>query len=415
MDIGIIGGGASGMILASKLKNLNVTILERNSKLGKKLSLTGNGKCNFTNKDFNNLDNIYNNEFAIQVYNKYNNESFINYFKKIGITAKFELHRGTTYVYPYSNKSSSVIYNLLDKIIENKVKIKYDICINEITKKDNKFVVKNSCNDLFYFDIVVLACGGNSYKNTGSDGTGYKIAKSLGHKIVEPLPALCALKYLDKDLNKIKGVRVDAIIHSKNISFIEKGEVQFTEFGVSGIPVFNLSRLISRNITNGNTEEIYLDFYTLDDDFELDNHFKKVFELLKERKKNLYYKKLKDFLCGFLPDEISEVILHRSCIKSKKIVDLSDDELLSITKNIVFFKINIKSCASFDNAQITIGGIDIKDVDRNTLESKKVKNLYFVGEILDIDGKCGGYNLQLAYSTASIVAESLWRLYGFKI
>lgn len=406
MDIGIVGGGASGMILASKLKNVNITLLERNSKLGKKLLLTGNGKCNFTNTDFKDILNIYNSDFAISVYKKYDNSSFIKYFNELGIVAKCENHRGIDYVYPNSNKSTSVVYNLLDKIASNDVNIIYNSFVTSVIKEGSKFKVKTNDDKVYCFDKVVLACGGNSYQNTGSDGNAYNIAKSFGHKIIEPNPALCPLKYNNEDLKKIKGVRIEAKLYSSQNNFNEVGEIQFTDFGISGVPIFNLSRLISKEVNNCKAVEVFLDFYTMDNSNQ-DLHFKSLLEYLHDRKKNLIYKRIKDFLCGFLPDEISEVVLNRSNLKSKSVDELTDGELNNIAENIINFKVVIVGSASFDNAQITVGGIDTNYVNQETLESKLVKDLYFTGEILDIDGRCGGYNLQLAYSTASIVADSI--------
>ena len=409
MDIGIVGGGASGMILASKLKNNKVTILEKNSKLGKKLLLTGNGKCNFTNKDFNDLNSIYNNDLAKNVFKRYDNYSLINYFESLGIVSKTETHRGVNYIYPNSNKSTSVVYNLLDKIYSNSVNIKYNSCVKKVIKNNNKFELILKSDDVMYFDKLVMACGGNSYQNTGSDGLGYSIAKSLGHNIINVFPALCALKYSDSDLKKIKGVRVDAkiFVDFNNIKFEEVGEIQFTDFGISGVPVFNLSRLISRYINSGNSLDVNLDFFYTDKFSNLTDHKEKLYNYLIDRQRDISYKRIKDFLCGFLPDEISEIVLNRSNIKSKSIDMLTNDELNSIVENIINFKICLIGTASFDNAQITIGGVDTNDINHNSLESKIVDNLYFIGEMIDIEGKCGGYNLQLAYSTASIVADSL--------
>ena len=409
MNIGIIGGGASGMILASKLKNINVTLIERNSKLGKKLLLTGNGKCNYTNVDFSNLDSIYNNDFAKYVYRKYDNNSFIKYFEDIGIVSKFETHRGIKYVYPNSNKSSSVVYNLLDKIVSNNVDIKYNSCVKAIQKKDRFFEVIIDSDEKLTFDKLVLACGGNSYQNTGSDGLGYNLSKSLGHKIISIYPALCALKYSDNDLKKVKGVRVDARLScdTNNLQFEEIGEIQFTDFGISGVPILNLSRIISKHINDGNSACIYLDFFYNDEYSNYDEHIDNLVKKLKERKNSISYKSINDYLCGFLPDEINEVILKRSKVISNSIANLTENDIMQIAKNLVNFKINIIATANYDNAQITVGGVDTSEINQDTLESKIVKGLYFIGEVLDIDGKCGGYNLQLAYSTASIVADSI--------
>lgn len=404
MKIGIIGGGASGMILASKLKRKDVTILERNSKLGKKLLLTGNGKCNFTNMDFDDISNIYNNDFAINVFKKYDNNSFIEYFKEIGIVPKVEVHKGIKYIYPNNNKSTSVYYNLLDRITTNGVMIKYDSCVKGISVKGNEFIVTCDNGESYSFEKLVLATGGKSYKNTGSDGKGYEFAKELGHTIKNIYPGLCALKFEDRDLKNFKGIRVEAKISAHNdiVDFNEIGEIQFTEFGLSGIPVMNLSSKISSHMLE--PIEVTLNFaIMLGRNIECDE----LICFLRDRQKNLNYKKLEDFLCGFLPNELGKVIIDRANVKCRNVKELNENDIKSIANNILSFKIIINGTADFDNAQITIGGVNTDEVYKDTLESKLVKNLYFIGEMLDIDGRCGGYNLQLAYSTASIVADSI--------
>ena len=172
MRIGIIGGGASGMMLAAQLKNRDVTIIERNNKLGKKLLLTGNGKCNFTNYNFTDLNHKYNNDFAISIYNKFDNISCIDFFADIGVVSKVETHKGINYIYPNSNKSLSVYYCLIDRIINNGVKILYNSLVKDVKYIDNKFILTLDDNKKLEFDKIVLATGGKSYSNTGSDGFG---------------------------------------------------------------------------------------------------------------------------------------------------------------------------------------------------------------------------------------------------
>lgn len=413
MKIGIIGGGASGMMLAAQLKNKDVTIIERNNKLGKKLLLTGNGKCNFTNLNFNNLTNKYNNKFAIDIYNKFNNTSFIDFFNEIGIVSKVETHKGIDYIYPNSNKSLSVYYCLLDRITDNGVNILYNSQVKEVKKSNDKFIVILDNNKL-EFDKIVIATGGKSYSNTGSDGSGYAIAQSFGHSIIKPMPGLTALNYSFAGHNNIKlsgKCRVNAKVkyNSSGNSFEESGEIQFNEDTISGIPILNLSNKICRNFKNGENISIDIDFSHLilenENDSTLDRD--KVKSYLLNRKHNTAYRDARDFLCGYLPDEINEIILNFSGIKNKKVSDLTDNDIDSLTNNIVDFKIVINKLSSFDNAQITLGGVSVNEIDVNTLESKIIKGLYFAGEVMDIDGICGGYNLQLSYSTAAIISKSI--------
>ena len=412
MKIGIIGGGASGMFLASMLNGYDVTLFEKNSKLGKKLLITGNGRCNFTSNDFSDLSKIYNNEFASCIYKKYDNNDMINYLISIGVEPKLEIHREIGYYYPNSNKSNSVYYCLLDKITNNNVNVLNNINITSIFKINDKFILNDQSNKKYDFDILVLSTGGNSYQNTGSTGDGYNFAKKLGHSIIDIKPGLTSLQIKNENLKDFVGVRVDGIVKFKNdnIDFIEKGELQFNKNSISGIPILNLSRYINRNLSNKSLN-ISIDFYT-NYKGNYEDKFNYLFELLKQRKNNICYKRINDFLCGFLPDEIGNYILKKSNVLNINISDLSSKNLETICENIINFNIEVSQSNNFDFAQITLGGINTSEIDNNTLESKIIKNLFFTGEVMDIDGKCGGYNLQLCYSTAKIVFKRLGELYG---
>ena len=427
MDIGIIGGGASGMILASMLDKHNVTLLERNNKLGKKLLLTGNGKCNFTNLSFENLDYIYNCNLAKELYKKYNNISYINYLHTLGIVAKVETHKNIKYVYPNNNKSTSVYYALLDKILQNNVIIKYDTKVLDVEKNNNKFNVKCSDNNKYIFDVLVFATGGASYIKTGSDGSAFNILKTIGHSISQIVPGLSPLSYEIEDVNLKKynwtGFRVDANVKYINDNTVsESGEIQFTKENLSGIPILNLSNKISKKLVADNTKiDLHIDFSDalinfdkiVNDNFAFEGNNKYenrqdfVLSCLLERQSQIGYKRMEDFLCGYLPDELNEILFDRLSLKNKKVKDLTKDDLINISNLITDFKVTIKNKFNFDNAQITIGGVRTDEVSADTLESKKIKNLYIIGEALDIDGICGGYNLQMAYSTATCVAEKL--------
>lgn len=430
MDIGIIGGGASGMLLASKLNKHKITILEKNSKLGKKLLLTGNGKCNFTNMNFDNLDYIYNCNLAKSLYSRYNNISFINYLKELGVVAKTETHKNIDYVYPNSNKATSVYYSLYDKIVNNNVNIIYNSNVISIKKNNNKFEIKTETGKSYLFDKLVFAFGGATYKKTGTDGKLFTIAKELGHTVNEALPGLTPLKYkVDNiNINKINftGFRVDAKVSTFDEServVKEYGEIQFTKEYISGIPILNLSSKIARKLNEQKELNIYLDFSDAlinnilnDKDNHLtdsDNYKEKILlvkESLIERKNLIFYKKTEDFLCGYLPDELNAIISELLKIKNKKVSELTDSDLDNIAKIISNFKITIVKNNSYDNAQITIGGISTNEVDLDTLESKIIKGLYIIGESLDIDGICGGYNLQMCFSSASAVADNFIKM-----
>ncbi len=427
MDIGIIGGGASGMILASKLNKHNVTIIEKNNKLGKKLLLTGNGKCNFTNMDFNNLYYIYNCKFAKTIFKRYDNYSFIEYLNSLGIVSKVETHKNIDYVYPNNNKSTSIYYALYDKIINNNINIEYNSNVTNIIKKNNKFFVYTIDNKNYEFDILIFAFGGSTYTKTGSDGSCFSIVKKLGLTVNDVLPGLTPLKYkIDNiDVNKINftGFRVDAYVSIKdkdNNVLSEYGEIQFTKENVSGIPILNLSSKLARiqssykndidiifdfscNLVNSVNVSNKSSYFNLS--YEEKNN--KVINILKLRRNLIPYKKTDDFLCGYLPDELNLIITSLLNLKNKKVSDLTDDDLMNISNLIISFKIKVIKQNNYENAQISVGGIDTNEFYENSLEAKKIKGLYAIGEALDIDGICGGYNLQMCYSSASVVSNHI--------
>lgn len=414
MRIGIIGGGASGMMLAAQVNNKDITIIERNNKLGKKLLLTGNGKCNFTNLNFNDLNNKYNNDFAINIYHQFDNISFIDFFNNIGVVSKVETHKGINYIYPNSNKASSVYYCLLDRINNNGVDVIYNSLVKNVKYIDEKFCIALDDDRNLVFDKLVLATGGKSYGNTGSDGIGYSIAKKLGHTIITPTPGLTSLKYNFSDNVELKlngKCRVNAKVsynsYKDNIFFEEYGEIQFNDNTISGIPILNLSNKISRKLINSEAITITIDFSSsLLYNYEQQLISKEIVKsTLNSRKQNTLYRNVRDFLCGYLPDEINEVVLKLSNLKNIRVSELTDDDIDKLTNHIVKFNLTISEPPNFDNAQITLGGVNTEEIDVNTLESKIIKGLYFSGEVIDIDGICGGYNLQLAYSTASIIAK----------
>ena len=414
MRIGIIGGGASGMMLAAQVNYKDITIIERNNKLGKKLLLTGNGKCNFTNLNFNDLNKKYNNDFAINIYHQFDNISFIDFFNNIGVVSKVETHKGINYIYPNSNKASSVYYCLLDRINDNGVDVIYNSLVKNVKYIDEKFCIALDDDRNLVFDKLVLATGGKSYGNTGSDGIGYSIAKKLGHTIITPTPGLTSLKYNFSDNVELKlngKCRVNAKVsynsYKDNIFFEEYGEIQFNDNTISGIPILNLSNKITRKLINSEEVPITIDFSSsLLYNYEKQLISKEIVKsILNSRRQNTLYRNVRDFLCGYLPDEINEVVLKLSNLKKIRVSELTDDDVDKLTNHIVKLNLTISEPPNFDNAQITLGGVNTEEIDVNTLESKIVKGLYFSGEVIDIDGICGGYNLQLAYSTASIIAK----------
>lgn len=414
MDIIIIGGGASGLLLAlllSENKNNNITLIEKNNKLGKKLVLTGNGKCNFTNNlfDVNDLSDdsfykqYYNNLFVKNIINKFSKNQLLDLFDKIGISYIDTEKYNVKYYYPRSNNSRSIFYNIYDKIVENKINIIYNEEFIDYSFNNNKYLITTNKNK-YKSDILCIATGGKSYQNTGSDGRVINIMKNHKYNILEPLPALSPLNCKNDIIfdycNNIRVLaKVTSVINDNTIES-DIGEIQIQKNILSGIPIFQLSSKISRSLFDKEKVRILINFL-----YEF-NNFDSAFEFIKQRKQLIYYKTVDSLLCSYINDNIILSIIKKLNINKKYIKELNDNELRNITELLFNYSIEIDKTMGFDYAQITSGGIDTNELTE-CLESKKEKDLYFIGEIVDIDGKCGGFNLQYAFSSAMVVANKI--------
>ena len=386
IDVIIVGCGASGIVSAIKAKNKNnrVVILEKNSKPLKKLLMTGNGKCNYFNEEYS-TKNYYSED--IELVDKFissnNIEEAKNFFDELGIIPK--INNG--YYYPFSKQALTIKNVLLNKALNVGVEIIYDTEVEDIYKKDDYFIVK--CKDKEYESkYVVVATGSKAYPKTGSDGVGYEIIKRFGHTIIEPLPALVQLTSDFKYLKEWDGVRSDVEIELfENDKYIlkETGEIQLTNYGVSGICIFNISNYLTRRI-NDNKEVIRINFVPFIETLItpwMDNYSKK------NKDKNIT-----ELLEGFLNYKLVNIILKVSKIEGSKYYnELNNEEKLRLCKNLRAFPVNITGTKSYDSAQICNGGVKLTEVDIYTMESKKISGLYITGELLDINGNCGGYNL----------------------
>ena len=392
--VAIIGGGFSGVISSIYASKLNeVTIFERNNDILKKLLLTGNGRCNFFNKN-QNINNYHStsNEYLKDIITQDNIDELIKFYKKIGIETKEK----DGYYYPYSNQAISVKNALVNKLKETNIEIKTDYFVNEIKIKDNKFIINNELE----FDKVIISTGGSSYPITGSDGNMYDILKNLKIKITDISPALAPLITDDKYLKELSGVRANA-----NISFYgddkliqeEQGELQLTDYGISGICVFNLSYLYN----------IYKNSYVLINFMPFIKTKEELEKYLDNKDKEMNEKKVSELLNGILNNKIINVIIKKSEIKDIKYKTLDKNEKMRLLNNIFSYKMNITDIKGFNKSQVTMGGVDLNEIDINTMQVKNIPNLYITGELLDIDGICGGYNLTHSFITGYIAGKSV--------
>ena len=401
-DLIVIGAGASGLLVASMVsENQKILIIEKNEKPGKKLKITGKGRCNITNSRPINefFDEVFsNNKFLFSSFYEFTNYDLLDYLKQKGLNTKTE--RGGR-VFPFTDKSTDVINALYKKskadfaFSENVLSVSKDNCFNVETNK-GKYTSKK----------LLIATGGLSYPMTGSTGDGYKFAKSFGHTITSTKPALVGLNVNlddDKELMGLSLRNVNVSLYSKNRHMSEFGELLFTHYGISGPTILTLSSYVEEG------DMISIDLKPGLDNTKLDNR------LLRDFDQNIN-KSFKNSLDKLLPKSMINYIVKRSGIdEDKKVNQITLNErkrLLELIKNLEF---KVLSRRGYNEAVITDGGINVREINPKTMESNLVPGLYFAGEIIDVAANTGGYNLQIAFSTAykafKSISEELWRLY----
>ncbi len=410
----VIGGGPAGMMSAitAKENNNEVLIIEKNNQLGKKLLITGKGRCNITSsleiKDF--IKNTPGNgKFLYSVYQKYTNKDIINFLKEQGIEVKEE--RGNR-IFPITDKSVDVLKCFTKKIKELNIEVKYNIKVVEILTKNidgvTQIVGVKTDKETLDADKVILATGGKSYPLTGSTGDGYKLAEKLGHSITPIKPSLVPLEVYDKnECKQLQGlslrnvaIRLKDLEKNKEI-YDDFGEMLFTHFGVSGPTILSSSAHLVRY---KNVEKLFqekkiileIDLKPALDSKKLNDRILRDFEEFKN-------KQFKNSLDKLLPQKLIPIIIKRAEINpNKKVNEITKKEREKLIKTIKKFEIEIKGFRPIEEAIITSGGVNTKEINPKTMESKKVKGLYFAGEMIDVDAYTGGFNLQIAYSTGYV-------------
>ena len=434
VDVAVVGAGAAGMMAAIEAarSGAKVLLIERNPQPGKKLATTGNGRCNYTNLDMDNLPGgKYRGcdpGFAVNAIESFGPEKTVRWFRDIGIEPKY---RGT-YVYPGSDQASSMVTALWEEAVHSGVRILFDTLIRKIRKEDSE--IGNTSKNVpgfsrgnseksngeksggFLLDIegsdrvirakkLILATGSRAVPKTGSTGDGYVWAKAMGHTLVPQVPALTAVKCKGSHYKNMAGVRTDAKlcvrVDGETVA-AEEGELQLTDYGISGIPVFQISRHVAYGLRDGKEVSVYINFLP-----HISEKKEEIIEFYKERAERLAYKEMGSFFTGLLNQKLGNTILKLANIDSKLSVSkLSDKQLKALGALTVSFKAECMEVNPFASAQCAAGGINTTEVDPHTMESKLVKGLYFAGEILDIDGICGGYNLQWAWSSGFIAGNA---------
>lgn len=450
--VAVIGGGAAGMMAAIEAARAGaiVTLIEKNAQLGKKLATTGNGRCNYTNLDMG--DRIggkfrgFHPEFAEAALDVLPPEAVLDWFREIGVEPRF---RGS-YVYPNSDQASAVVDALREELHRLSVKVHYNAEVKSVQRVDGGYFLIKCTDAVMKADRVILAAGSKAAPKTGSNGDGYFIARKLGHRIVPYVPALCGIRCAGDAFRALAGIRTEAaleLVIDGHCVDREAGELQLVDYGISGIPVFQLSRYAAYALQEGKKATVYINFLpgftegnvsaeaAVRDSEQVSsaaeasmievsgakneqNARKEVrgsavedpkdraLQLFRQRQQRLAGRKMESFFTGLLHQKLGQQLLRMANVRPElPVAELSEKQLRSLASLSVRFKAECIEMNGFQQAQVVAGGVDTSEVDPGTMASRLVPGLYFAGEVLDIDGICGGYNLQWAWASGFVAGR----------
>jgi predicted Rossmann fold flavoprotein len=395
----VLGGGASGMMAAiiAARNNQKVILIERNNMLGKKLLATGNGKCNFSNMFCSSKDYFDKEKFVENSFNIFGVKETLKFFRELGVLEREEAEGR---IYPFSNQATAILDALRFEIESLNMKVMLSTKVNKIAKKNQQFSVLLENGQEILGDRVILSTGGNAGPVYGSTGDGFKFAIELGHIVNKTRPALTKLICRESYFAKLKGVRargkVTVANNNNDDEHSDIGEIQFTENGISGICVFNISRFVLGPSTIA-TIDLFPDFTEAE-----------LYEILRKRIKTIGDRPISMLLNGMINSKITPVLLNEINVdrSTKEVKDIDENLMCKIVLKLKNWNLKIAGTSDFMDAQTTVGGIKLEEVNENTLESKITPGLFFAGEILDVDAKCGGYNLQWAWTSGYVAGIS---------
>ncbi len=403
--IGIVGAGASGLAaaIAAARAGAQVTVIEHMDKAGKKILSTGNGRCNLTNRRMEaECFRCGQKDFPMKVIERFGLEETLGFFEGLGILIKDR----NGYLYPYSDQASSVRDVLLQEAERRRVQIHLSCHIERIEERPCGGFVLHTDQGRLSEDALILAAGSKAAPSTGSDGSGYELARQLGHSIIKPLPALVQLRCQGNMYRQMAGVRTEAgvrLLVDGELAAEDRGELQLVDYGLSGIPIFQVSRFAAKALDQRRRVTVRVDFMPAWEERE-------AFGLLKKRASLLGYKPVSDFFTGMLNPKLAQVLIKCSGVNpSLKAGELTGKQLGRILGQLKSYEAIVMSVNPFANAQVCCGGVDTRQVDPRTMQSRIKRGLYFAGEILDVDGICGGYNLQFAWSSGVTAGRSAAR------
>jgi len=399
VELIVIGAGASGLLAAAicSSKGVKCQVIEHMPVCGKKILMTGNGKCNITNLDMSE-DKYYceDKTFIHETLGKVSPKDVIDLFEGFGMLTR----QRDGYVYPNSEQAAAVNNLLLNRCNEYGVEFHCECEVEEIEKTDAGYMVHTNQGD-FEAENIILATGGMSYKKTGSDGSGYRLAKELGHSVNACVPALTALICREKYFKDIAGVRIKGIARlylDKDLIDEQQGEIQFTDYGLSGIPIFNMSRRVSYLLKKKKHPFVLVDMMPSMEKEELHSYIANI--------KEKYPKsKVTDSLSYIVNSKMAVLITKNAGVSySSKMIDINNNQIDAIIDQIKEFRGDVANIKGFDYCQVTAGGVSVKEINPENFESKLCDGLYIAGEMIDVDGICGGYNLHFAFAGAMLAA-----------
>ena len=403
MNVAIIGGGASGLVCAIEAarRGHQVCVFEKNAKLGRKILATGNGQCNISNLHLN--PSRYHGEFpqfVTSILKRFDALTCKAYFRSLGLEMR-EGEEGR--LYPMSHQASSVVDILVHEGRSLGVQFLCENEVEQIAQKGEQFSlhVKEAHR---LFDACVIASGSLAYPNLGSSGSGYVFAKRLGHTVIEPYPTLVQLLSDEAHLSLANGVKVEAgvelFVGGTKKQWVQ-GDVLFTTYGLSGSAILDISRTASRACVENEPAWVVLDMLP-----KLSKEA--VQSLLQKRLAYAGNKSLILWLEGIIPKKLALFLIHVNKLEHLTSASLlSPKELKKLSFSLKALRLHVKGTKGFESAEVSAGGVDVRELDEKTLMSKKVKNLYFCGEVLDIDGDCGGFNLHFAWGSGYVVGQSI--------
>lgn len=405
--VAIIGGGASGIfsaIMLSEKLGDEVVLLERTDRVGKKITATGNGRGNVTNENLS-ADNYHSKEGDAQTFvrhalTEFDNQSVKDFISSIGGLTVTEKGR----VYPASLQASSLLDLMRLRLDKNGAEVKTDFCVTQI-KNGKFFTIVSENGQTVLAQNVIMCCGGKCQKQFGTDGTAYALAKSLGHTVTDCLPALVQLKTETAQIKTLKGIRQEvflSLLDGDTIKTCEKGDLLFTEFGVSGNAVFQLSGFA----VSAKRPVLSVEFMPEFSEFDL-------ITSLCAKLKNAPYLTAEDLLTGYVNKQLGRAIVRASGVNLNE--KCTKSHVNAVVRCLKDFRLPVLGTLGFNYAQVTKGGVRLYECDSLTLESKKVEGLFITGEMLDVDGDCGGYNLQWAFSSAYVACQTISKRLGCEI